>query len=48
VEQKSVELEARSAGQKILIRMGAENARRVKAKLLEIRQALAQPAAAPR
>jgi len=42
------DLETRSAGQKILIRMGAENARRVKVKLLEIREALAQPAAAPR
>jgi DUF3014 family protein len=41
------DLETRSAGQKMLIRMGAENARRVKAKLLEIRQALAQPAAGP-
>lgn len=35
------ELEMRSAGQKILIRMGAENALKVKAKLREIRQALA-------
>jgi hypothetical protein len=42
------DLETRSAGQKILIRMGAENARRVKAKLLEIREALAQPPAAAR
>jgi hypothetical protein len=37
------DLETRSAGQKILIRMGPENALRVKAKLREIRQALAQP-----
>lgn len=37
------DLEARSAGQKILIRMGPENAQRVKAKLREIRQTLAQP-----
>jgi len=37
------DLETRSAGQKILIRMGPENAQRVKAKLREIRQALAQP-----
>jgi hypothetical protein len=37
------DLEARSAGQKILIRMGPENALRVKAKLREIREALAQP-----
>jgi hypothetical protein len=35
------ELEKRSAGQKILIRMGAENAKKVKAKLGEIRQELA-------
>jgi len=35
------ELETRSAGQKILVRMGAENAAKVKAKLREIRQALA-------
>jgi hypothetical protein len=33
-------LEARPAGQKILLRMGNENAARVKVKLLEIRQAL--------
>lgn len=41
------DLETRSAGQKMLIRMGAENTRRVKAKLVEIRQALAQPQAGP-
>lgn len=35
------ELETRSAGQKILIRMGAENAKKVKARLREIRQQLA-------
>ena len=34
-------LEARSAGQKILIRMGGENARQVKARLREIRSELA-------
>jgi hypothetical protein len=34
------ELEARSAGQKIMIRMGTENAAKVKAKLLEIRREL--------
>jgi hypothetical protein len=34
------DLEARSAGQKILLRMGAENAARVKAKLTEIRRAI--------
>lgn len=35
------ELEARSAGQKILMRMGAENTRRIKVKLREIRAAIA-------
>ncbi|HYG53693.1 MAG TPA: DUF3014 domain-containing protein [Burkholderiales bacterium] len=35
------DLENRSAGQKMLIRMGSDNAARVKAKLREIRQALA-------
>lgn len=35
------ELEARSAGQKILIRMGSENAARLKTKLGEIRQQVA-------
>ena len=34
------DLEARSAGQKILIRMGSENAARIKAKLKEIRREL--------
>ncbi len=34
------ELEARSAGQKIMIRMGAENATRIKAKLQEVRREL--------
>lgn len=34
-------LEAASAGQKIMIRMGTDNARRVKTKLKEIRQSLA-------
>lgn len=37
------ELESRSAGQKIMLRMGAENAVRVKAKLREIRRELAMP-----
>lgn len=36
------ELEARSAGQKVLIRIGAENAARVKAKLREIRAQVAR------
>lgn len=35
------DLESLSAGQKVLLRMGPENARRVKAKLREIRSALA-------
>jgi hypothetical protein len=39
-EFADAELETRSAGQKILIRMGAENTARVKAKLREIRAAL--------
>jgi hypothetical protein len=37
------ELEALSAGQKMLLRMGPENAQQVRTKLVEIRQALAQP-----
>lgn len=37
------ELESRSAGQKILIRIGAENARMVKAKLREIRSEVTRP-----
>lgn len=36
------DLEARSAGQKVMMRMGADNARRVKAKLREIRRELVQ------
>jgi hypothetical protein len=39
------ELEGLSAGQKVMIRMGPENATRVKAKLREIRRALAAPPA---
>ena len=39
------DLETRSAGQKILVRMGAENALKVKAKLGEIRQELAAASA---
>jgi hypothetical protein len=35
-------LEARSAGQKILLRMGPENAAKLKAKLLEIRGQIAR------
>lgn len=38
------ELEARSAGQKILIRMGSENAAQVKAKLREIRREVTRQA----
>lgn len=37
------DLERRSSGQKILMRMGSENAKRVKAKLREIRAALVAP-----
>ena len=37
------ELEARSAGQKIMIRMGPENAAKIKAKLQEIRRELTGP-----
>ena len=39
------ELEARSAGQKIMMRMGSENAARVKAKLREIRAEITAPGA---
>jgi hypothetical protein len=39
------ELEGLSAGQKIMVRMGPENAARVKAKLRELRRALAAPQA---
>ena len=39
------DLETRSAGQKILIRMGADNALKVKARLREIRQELAAASA---
>jgi hypothetical protein len=41
------ELEARSAGQKIMIRMGNENAAKVKAKLQEIRRELTGPQGNP-
>ena len=41
------ELEARSAGQKIMIRMGYENAAKVKAKLQEIRRELTGPQSDP-
>jgi hypothetical protein len=46
-EYADPDLETRSAGQKILIRMGADNASRVKAKLREIRRALLAAAAQP-
>jgi hypothetical protein len=39
-EYKDRDLEARSAGQKLLIRMGPENAQVIKAKLLEVRSAV--------
>ena len=41
-EYADPELQERSAGQKIMMRMGAENAARVKAKLREIRRELVQ------
>lgn len=41
------ELEARSAGQKILIRTGPANANAIKAKLGEIRNKVTHPAIAP-
>jgi Protein of unknown function (DUF3014) len=41
------ELEARSAGQKIMIRMGNDNAAKVKAKLQEIRRELTSPQGSP-
>ena len=41
------ELEALSAGQKIMLRMGSENSARVKAKLREIRRALTATSAQP-
>jgi hypothetical protein len=37
------DLEQRSAGQKVMMRMGADNARRVKAKLREVRRELVAP-----
>ena len=40
------ELESRSAGQKIMMRMGSENAARIKAKLREIRAEITAPGAA--
>jgi hypothetical protein len=40
------DLESRSAGQKIMMRMGADNATRIKAKLREIRALLTGPGAA--
>lgn len=43
-EYADPELESRSAGQKVLIRMGPENAAKVKAKLREIRAEIAKPA----
>jgi hypothetical protein len=39
------ELESLSAGRKIMIRIGTDNARRLKAKLREMRQVLAGPPA---
>ena len=42
VEFADPDTEARSAGQKLLLRMGSENTRRLKAKLTELRAALTQ------
>lgn len=42
-EYADPDLERRSSGQKILIRMGPDNAKRVKSKLREIRAALTEP-----
>jgi len=46
-EYADPDLQARSAGQKILLRMGNENATRVKAKLRELRNELARRSPAP-
>lgn len=46
-EYEDRSLEARSAGQKILLRVGPEHARRLKAKLLELRRRIARGAPAP-
>ena len=42
-EFSDAELEARSAGQKILLRMGLDQQRRLKSKLAEVRRLLTQP-----
>jgi flagellar biosynthesis/type III secretory pathway protein FliH len=42
-EFADAELESRSTGQKLLLRMGPENAARVKAKLREFRERIATP-----
>src|SRR5690348_12735538 len=41
-EYADAELQSRSAGQKLLLRMGPENAAKVKAKLREIREKVAK------
>ena len=43
VEFADPDLEDRSAGQKLMLRIGKDNARRLKAKLIELRAALTQP-----
>ena len=43
VEFADPELEERSSGQKLMLRIGADNARRLKTKLTELRTALTQP-----
>ena len=43
VEFADEEVEERSSGQKLMLRIGKDNARRLKAKLVELRTALKQP-----
>jgi len=43
VEFADEEVEERSSGQKLMLRIGKDNARRLKAKLAELRTALKQP-----
>jgi hypothetical protein len=46
-EYADPELERRSAGQKIMMRMGSDNAARVKAKLSQFRREVVGPHAKP-
>ncbi len=43
VEFANPELEDRSSGQKLILRIGKDNARQLKAKLVELRAAITQP-----